>query len=141
MCSVVYMQFLAFESGRKAIKDLVEFEPTQAEDMITILLSELVAYGFLREQFTGDLRERRLAARDAGYRRDVPELYQLVTNGNGPAMGRRARHRQRDDAAVCTRLPGRYGAACPCAGIRLTRCWVYAQPDPTEGDGHERGQR
>jgi hypothetical protein len=78
------MQFLAFESGRKAIRDLVEFEPTQAEDMITILLSELVAYGFLREQFTGDLRERRLAARDAGYRRDVPELYQLVKNGDGP---------------------------------------------------------
>jgi hypothetical protein len=84
MCSVVYMQFLALESARKAIKDLVEFEPTQAEDMITILLSELVAYGFLREQFTGDLRERRLAARDAGYRRDVPALYELVTAGEGP---------------------------------------------------------
>jgi hypothetical protein len=84
ICGIVYMQFLALESGRRAIRDLVEFEPTQAEDMITILLSELVAYGFLREQFTGDLRERRLAARDEGYRRDVPELYQLVTNGDGP---------------------------------------------------------
>ena len=58
------MQFLGFESARKAIKDLVEFEPTQAEDMITVLLSELPAYGFLREQFQGDLRQRRLQARD-----------------------------------------------------------------------------
>ena len=52
--------------------------------MITILLSDLVAYGFLREQFTGDLCERRLAARHAAYRRDVPEPHQLVTNAEGP---------------------------------------------------------
>ena len=41
ICSVIYMQFLGLESARKAIEDLVEFEPKQAEDMITILLSEL----------------------------------------------------------------------------------------------------
>ena len=64
ICSVIYMQFLGLESARKAIKNLVEFEPTQAEDMITVLLSELLAYGFLREQFRGDLRQRRLEARD-----------------------------------------------------------------------------
>ena len=52
------MQFLGLESGRKAIRQLVEYEPTQAEDTFTILLSELVAYGFLREQFKGDLRHR-----------------------------------------------------------------------------------
>ena len=63
ICNVIYMQFLGLESARKAITDLVEFEPTQAEDMITILLSELLAYGFLREQFRGDLRQRRLEAR------------------------------------------------------------------------------
>jgi hypothetical protein len=83
VCSVVYMQFLALESGRKAIRDLVEFEPTQAEDMVTILLSELVAYGFLREQFKGDLRQRRLEARDESYRRDVPALHRLVMAGAG----------------------------------------------------------
>jgi plasmid replication initiation protein len=77
------MQFLALESARLAIKDLVEFEPTQAEDMITVLLSELPAYGFLREQFQGDLRQRRLQARDQDYRREVPALYRLAMAGTG----------------------------------------------------------
>ena len=84
ICNVIYMQFLGLESARKAIKDLVEFEPTQAEDMITILLSELLAYGFLREQFRGDVRQRRLEARDVTYRREVPALHRLVMAGQGP---------------------------------------------------------
>ena len=83
ICNVIYMQFLALESGRRAIKDLVEFEPTQAEVMITILLSELLAYGFLREQFRGDLRQRRLEARDEAYRREVPAIHRLVMVGTG----------------------------------------------------------
>jgi hypothetical protein len=84
ICNVVYMQFLALESARKAIKDLVEFEPTQAEDMLTILLNEIVAYGFLRKQFKGDLRERRLDARGADYRREVPKLCQMAMAASGP---------------------------------------------------------
>jgi hypothetical protein len=83
ICSVVYMQFLGLESARKAIEDLVEFEPKQAEDMITILLSELIAYGFLREKFRGDIRQRRLEARDETYRREVPALHRLVMAGKG----------------------------------------------------------
>lgn len=83
ICSVLYMLFLALESARKAIKDLVEFEPKQAEDMVTILLSELLAYGFLREQFRGDIRRRRLEARDESYRQDVPALHRLVMAGKG----------------------------------------------------------
>jgi hypothetical protein len=83
VCNVVYMQFLALESARKAIGELVEFEPTQAEDLVTILLSELLAYGFLRQQFRGDLRQRRLEARDETYRRDIPALYQRVMAGTG----------------------------------------------------------
>jgi hypothetical protein len=46
VCNVIYMQFLGLESARKAIEGLVEFEPTRAENIFTILLSELVAYGF-----------------------------------------------------------------------------------------------
>jgi hypothetical protein len=38
----------------------------------------------LREQFQGDLRQRRLQARDQGYRREVPALYQVVMAGRGP---------------------------------------------------------
>jgi hypothetical protein len=82
--NVIYMQFLGLESARKSIEDLVEFEPTQAEDMITILLSELLAYGFLREQFHGDIRQRRLEARDESYRRDIPALHRRVLAGDGP---------------------------------------------------------
>ena len=84
LCNVIYMQFLGFESGRKAILDLVEFEPTQAEETCTILLSELVAYGFLRQQFSGDLRQRRLQAREAQYRRAIPALLGTVDAGSGP---------------------------------------------------------
>ena len=83
ICNVVYMQFLGLESARMAIKDLVEFEPTQAEDIFTILLSELVAYGFLREQFKGDLRQRRLEARDEGYRREIPDLFHALNERSG----------------------------------------------------------
>ena len=83
ICNVIYMQFLGLESARKAIGDMVEFEPARAEDMITILLNELLAYGFLREQFKGDLRDRRLQARDVSYRRDVPALHRRVVQANG----------------------------------------------------------
>jgi hypothetical protein len=81
--SVVYMQFLALESARKAIKDLVEFEPTQAEDMITVLLSELPAYGFLNARFRGDLRHRRLESREEAYQQEVPALYRQAMVGEG----------------------------------------------------------
>ena len=83
ICNVVYMQFLGLESARKAIRDLIEFEPTQAEDMITVLLSELVAYAFLREHFRGDIRQRRLEAREQMYLSEVPALYNLVLAGKG----------------------------------------------------------
>lgn len=83
VCNVIYMQFLGLESARKAIRDLVEFEPKQAEDICTILLSELVAYGFLREQFSGDLRQRRLTSRALGYGEAIPAFYRMVKAGTG----------------------------------------------------------
>jgi hypothetical protein len=83
VCNVVYMQFLALESARKAIEQLVEFEPTQAENKFTILLSEFVAYGFLRAQFKGDLRHRLLEAREPYYRYRVPEECQAASDQMG----------------------------------------------------------
>ena len=47
MRNLIYMLFLALESARKTIEDLVEFEPEQAERTIIVLVSELEAYGFL----------------------------------------------------------------------------------------------
>lgn len=83
MSNVVYMQFLALESARHATRDLVEFEPTQAEGIMTILLSELVAYGFLRERFKDALRQGRLRAREAEYHREVHALHHDLTTGRG----------------------------------------------------------
>lgn len=83
LCNVIYMQFLAFESARLAILDLVEFEPRQAEDLISILLSELPAYRFLLDHFDDDFRRRRLVLREPDYKRDVPCLYRTVMAGTG----------------------------------------------------------
>lgn len=81
--SVMYMLFLALESARKAMQDLVEFQPTQVEETITILLSELMAYDYLRKTFTDDLRRRRMEARDPDYRCLVPQLLKRVRNASG----------------------------------------------------------
>jgi hypothetical protein len=75
MCNVIYMQFLAFESARKAIDDLIEFEPSHAENKITILLSELPAFHFLLDQFTNeDVRHKRLELR----RHEYPDIIEAV---------------------------------------------------------------
>jgi hypothetical protein len=76
MCDVMYMHFLAFESARKAVRDLVEFEPNNAENMITILISELPLYHFLLNHFEkGDLRRARLNLRLSRYAFVVPQVY------------------------------------------------------------------
>ncbi len=74
--NVLYTLYLGLESGRKAIADLVEFEPDRTERTITILISELTAYHFLREQFTtpGEMRHDRLALRQLDYQTMVPAL-------------------------------------------------------------------
>jgi hypothetical protein len=78
--NVIYMMFLSFESARKAMTDLVEFEPEQAERIIVILISELEAYRFLREQFADeqDIRHQRLQLRESAYIELVPCLCKLV---------------------------------------------------------------
>jgi hypothetical protein len=84
---VIFLLYLALESGRKAIEDLVEFEPEQAERIITVLISELKAYGFLREKFnrTDDLRYGRLKLREPEYRKLIFRLTEIVRAGKrGP---------------------------------------------------------
>jgi hypothetical protein len=107
ICNVVYMQFLALESGRKAINELVEFQPTRAENTFTILLSEIVAYGFLREQFKDDLRQRLLDAREPYYRQRVPELCEAVSREADPRW-----HRARE---VATEVMQRQAKIFPLA--------------------------
>jgi|SRR5271166_1414776 len=78
--NVVYMLFLAMESARHAITDLVEFDPERAERTIVILLSELEAYAFLRSQFKDekDVFHRRIMLRAPEYAKLVPELRDCV---------------------------------------------------------------
>ena len=78
--NVIYMMFLGLESARKAMRHMVEFEPEQAERTIVILISELEAYRFLREQFVDeeDIRHQRLELRKAHYEKLVPTLCGVV---------------------------------------------------------------
>ena len=78
------MQFLACESARKAVRDLIEFQPSSVENMITILLSELSAYRFLKRAFDeGDVRRERLELRLSRYRTVVQEIYDRALRGHG----------------------------------------------------------
>jgi hypothetical protein len=84
MVNVVYLLYLGYESARKAVKDLIEFQPARAERSIVILLTELKCYAFLRKHFKpGDLRRKRLELRAAGYRQDVRDLYNEVKASAG----------------------------------------------------------
>jgi hypothetical protein len=81
LANVIYMVFIGYESGRKAVKDLIEFEPTEAENTIVILLTELPCYCFLCEYFMHDeLRFNRLKLRESYYKKEVPELYRMVVS-------------------------------------------------------------
>jgi hypothetical protein len=85
MANVIYMLFLGYESGRKAVKDLIEFQPSAAENMMVILLTELKCYSFLCGYFAGDeLRYGRLQLREQDYREFVPRLYRDVMASHTP---------------------------------------------------------
>jgi hypothetical protein len=104
MANMIYVTFLAFESGRKAIEHLIEYEPTAAENKIVILLTELKCYSFLLGHFRQDqLRYSRLRQREQNYKIEVPELCRAVVLDHGadkdwctalltvPELGRRYR--------------------------------------------------
>jgi hypothetical protein len=81
--NVVYMLFLAYESARKATKDLVEYEPAASESIITIMITELKCYSFLMEYCRktfpqDDIRARRLDLRKREYITEVNWIYALV---------------------------------------------------------------
>jgi hypothetical protein len=132
ICNVIYMQFLGLESGRKAIKQLVEYESTQAEDTFTILLSELVAYAFLREQFKGDLRQRLLKAREEKYRQEVPDLDLTVKDKTGPKWERAKE--------VAAEVMKRHAEIFPEA-MPLPTCTYRHSPEGDPPDEPRRGTR
>jgi hypothetical protein len=110
--NVIYMMFLGLESARKAIADLVEFEPEQAERTIVILISELEAYRFLCDQYVDeeDMRHKRLALRDAAYREIVPELCHDVEAGRTSKDGSHEPWRWEPALRLLPELNRRYDA-------------------------------
>jgi hypothetical protein len=86
-CNVIFVLFLAYESGRLAVDDLVEFQPAKAERTIVAFLTELTCYNFLTDYFEehfgkDDLRYVRLKLRGSHYKEIVaPQLYCRVTDG------------------------------------------------------------
>ena len=76
---LIYVVFLGYERARKAVGDLIEFQPVRDENTIVILVTELKCYAFLRKHFAdGGVRLARLKLRERGYLRDVPVLYYRV---------------------------------------------------------------
>lgn len=84
LVNAIYMAFLAYESARTSIEELIEFEPTQAEAMVTGLVTELSAYRYLTKCFDPeDIRGRRLVLRERKYEELVPKLYESVMKSAG----------------------------------------------------------
>ena len=84
LVNAIYMAFLAYESARTSIEELIEFEPTQAEAMVTGLVTELNAYRYLTKCFgPEDIRGRRLVLRERKYEELVPKLYESVMKVTG----------------------------------------------------------
>jgi hypothetical protein len=81
--NMIYMLYLGLESARRAIGDLVEFEPEQAERTVVVLISELKAYAFLRKRYTDkhDSHFLRLTLREDEYRDLVPSLHAMIDEG------------------------------------------------------------
>jgi hypothetical protein len=78
---LIYVLYLGYERARKAVNDLIEFQPVQDENKIVILITELKCYVFLRKQFVGGgggVRLARLRLRESTYTREVPVLYSRV---------------------------------------------------------------
>lgn len=79
--NVIFMTFLAYESARRAVRDLIEFEPAAAECTVVILLTELECYSFLLRIYpAGDVRNARLKLREAAYKKEVPALWKYVSS-------------------------------------------------------------
>jgi hypothetical protein len=84
--NLIYITFLGYEAGRQSISQLIEFEPTRAEDTVVMLLTELVCYKFLLEYFfdkADDVRHRRLVLRENDYKDAVPKLCRKINSDHG----------------------------------------------------------
>lgn len=79
---MIYMQFLMYECARATVHELVEFEPDKAENLVTVLCSELPLMTFLIKRHRGDpstvFLYRRLRLRIPCYMAEVAELLDQI---------------------------------------------------------------
>jgi hypothetical protein len=87
----IYMQFLMYESGRHAIKELAEFQPDRAESLVNILCSELTLFAFLYENHQKDFKGDRLRLRLKDYHEDVTALLAAIDSNKDQQIWDRAR--------------------------------------------------
>jgi hypothetical protein len=92
LTNLVYVLYLALESGRKALGYLDEYEPIRTERTMVVLLSELAAYGFLRDRYRepNEFHYQRLILRGPGYlqlMRTLSELLECKRRELLPASG------------------------------------------------------
>jgi len=87
--NLIYMVFLAYESARLSIDQLIEFDPTHAECKMVILFTELPAYRFLLDKLPDDqiecddqsdcdVRAKRLDLRWDSYTETMKDLFDTV---------------------------------------------------------------
>jgi hypothetical protein len=86
----IYMELLAYEAARHAIADLVEYEPHNAEYTITVLMTEVLVYRFLLDQFRDDYHHGRLLLRFTEYEKTASALYVDLSNSNGDPTWQKA---------------------------------------------------
>jgi hypothetical protein len=81
---MLYMQFLMCESARRAVMELIEFEPNLEESKINILCSELVLFSYLLEVYNeNDFRGKRLRIRKERYPEIVKDTLDATAKGQG----------------------------------------------------------
>jgi hypothetical protein len=73
LANVIYMAFLAFESGRHALMQLIDDKDLRRQAVLAALSNELPAYLHLRQALASspnedDIRAKRIRGRDEGYR-------------------------------------------------------------------------
>ncbi|MGA2551518.1 MAG: hypothetical protein ABSF50_15305 [Burkholderiaceae bacterium] len=112
---MIYMQFLMYESARKAVEQLVEFEASQAESLVNIYCSEIVLYRFLCDEYqdpdsrgrhaSGDYHFARLSLREQDYRINIERLLARTASETSD-FWKKAR-------ATAVELRARFEEACP----------------------------
>jgi len=95
LINVIYMVFLAHESARNAIDEMIEYEPTHAESAMIVLFTEMAACRFLLNTFAEDhpdctdralaneVKKKRFEMRMEQYKTVVQELCDKVETHKG----------------------------------------------------------